>query len=396
MDAIRLPLGHRVIALAFAGIATVALGCGDGERDSGSSGLPRPTMIVPPVIDSAGWSHLAMSADSFCVDAVPSIHCRAFRIGGGAYTITAEGHAENFHQSYENLPEGVRQVRIYDDSARVVYQEAFRSPFADSTTERLRFMMQPDNLAEPTNWVDVEVTGLEDAAGLAQAFLITYSAYVRRGTVPDVYQRIVAPRAGKLQALVPKFTHYGDLAALREGSRRGAKRLLDGNRLIVREWRNYFSASVPYHVDFGCKPGTATCLTLALPDSIAGLARFDVDAQEHMRVNYEFTAELDFDNATVDLFAAPGAEKRERVRLGSREIKVLGGAGRVRFGGAGIDGTPGDLTKDDWLHIQLPSGRSGWIHGHDDFTAIGLIRAERTPPGSEPPEPPPRTEMNEL
>jgi hypothetical protein len=387
MEVIRFSVGrdrrlHRAITLVLAGTATIALGCGDGGRERASA--PQPTMRVPLLRDSAGWPHLAMSADSFCVDAVPSIQCRPFRIGGVAYTVTAEGHPENFDDSLEPRSEGVRQVRIYDDSARVVYQEDFRSPFADSTDES-------------RNWVDVEVRGLEDAAGAAQAFLFTYTAYVRRETVPDVYHRIVAPRGDRLQVLGPKLSHsyYGRLGPI-PSSRRGAMRLLDRNRFVVEEWRHYFAAFVPYHVDFGCKAGAETCLTLALTDSIDGLARFDVDAERQIELNYELTAELDFDTATVELFVTPGAERGERVRVGSREIKVLGGAGRVRFGRAGIDGTAGDVTKDDWLHIRLVNGRTGWIRGHDDFSAIGLRRVVRPTPGSEFPEPPVRTEMNDL
>jgi hypothetical protein len=371
---------RRAIPLVLAGIASTALACGDRERAS----VPPPppaaaTSPAPPAAPARSASDSADSerarrlaaSDSTCEDAIPSPLCRPFTIDGVAYTVEIEDDGETY-------PVGVRRVRIYDDSARLVYEEqVFDDQPADDSDERQ---------------TDVKVEGLEDASGRPRGFLLTYISQVGI-RIPWIYERILAPRGRTLRTLVPKFAHpgttgvygessYGSSLLLREGSHRGAVRLFEGDRLLVAEWRNRYTAHIPYRVNLDCAPATESCIRLALTDSIGGLARFPLDTLWHVS-QYEGNSPV-----TVEVFAAPGAGQSERVTFNRRELKLLEGAGRVRFGGEGIDGTDTDLTKDDWLRVRFGTeGRTGWVRGAKTFDALGLGKIPRPAPGS------PRGEM---
>ncbi len=315
-------------------LATVGIvGC-DGHRGAPSDELAHPSVSaapVPPVAASSTTPGASSAANTLRRRIGP------FIIDGAKYFVEIERYAVSGPDT------GVKRVVVRDTTDRVVYDEDVAAMVATETE----------------SWVEFSAGVLEDARGRARALLFTYGAYP---SAPEtgVSLRVVVPRAGTLKPLAPLFTYFGTFGPLPRGSQDHSERLLDGDRIVVKQWRYHFAAIVPYHIDLGCAPGAEGCITLVLPDSTAGMARFRVEAE--LRPIEEAT--------TIELFPSPSSPSSERVTIGlDDKVEVLEGAGNVVPGPSS-----GSETKGDWLLVRV-NGRTGWIHGEATFSAIGLPSA---------------------
>jgi hypothetical protein len=247
---------------------------------------------------------------------------------------------------YVNDPDtAVRRIQVKDSTRRVVYDED------------LVAMLHGDS----TSWIELSAEPLEDASGRARAFELDYQFYPSAPSSGEGFM-LVAPRGGVLRPLTPRIGYFGNREPMKSGAQAGSLKLLPGDRMVIKPWMYNYAAVVPVRVDLGCEPGAPSCVTVALPDSIAGLARFAVEAEPRV---------ID-SAATIELYSAPGVAAPAHIQLvvGSR-IEVLGGAGRVSFDRReGMD----LVVVDDWLQVRV-NGRTGWVHGAETYGALGLPSA---------------------
>ena len=313
--------------------AMLSVGCRD--RGTGKANVaPRAANPAPAPLVSGGVPAPATVPPG----GIPLLVQGPFLVDGMKYTVEME--------RYLNAPDtAVRRIRVKDSTQYVVYEEDLVALLHGDTT----------------SWIDLSATPLEDAAGRARALMLDYGFYPSAPNSGEEFM-IVVRRGNELRPLSPRISYVGNKDPLPSGAQPRSRRLQPGDRTVLKPWLFNYAAVVPVHVDLGCEPGSASCITLALPDSIAGLARFAVEAEP---------GAID-STATVELFPAPGAATSEEIRLaaGSR-IEVLGGAGRVSF-----DRSQGmDLgVTDDWLFIRV-NGRTGWVHGGRTYEALGLPSA---------------------
>ncbi|HET9010168.1 MAG TPA: hypothetical protein VFN38_00070 [Gemmatimonadaceae bacterium] len=313
--------------------AMVAVGCRD--RDAREANVaPRATAAAVALV--VGGSALVPSRA--VPEGVPLLVLGPFLVNGMPYTVEME--------RYLNDPDtAVRRIRLRDSTRRVVHEED------------LAAMLQGDS----TSWIELSVGPLEDAAGRARGLEIQYGFFPSAPNSGDAFM-ILVPRDGALRPLTPRISYSGNLDPLPSGAQPRSQRLLPGDRAVIKPWMYNYAAVVPVHVDLGCEPGSPSCITLALPDSIAGLARFAVEAEPRAIESA----------AAVELFPAPGNATPERIQLvaGSR-IAVLGGAGRVSFDRSrGMD----LVVTEDWLLVRV-NDRTGWVHGAATYGALGLPSA---------------------
>jgi hypothetical protein len=294
--------------------------------------------------DRASPSTIVVSRDSVAPTGAARLNLRLgpWMIEGARYTLEMERYLHGSDTA-------VRHVRVTNDSGRVVYEEEVAALLADGWQDE--------------SWIEVSANALEDAGGRPRGLELVYAFYPSAPTT-GVSFRILAPREGGMKALTPMMTYAGEVDNLPAGSQPFSQRLLDGNRFVAELWRYSFAALVPLRVDLDCTPGSDRCVTIALPDSIGGLARFRVEATPRP---------IDA-TATIELFPAPNAAAAERVtiRPGSK-VEILGGAGRVELN----ESDPPVVTidaSDDWLHVRI-DGRTGWVQSEQTFNAIGLPSA---------------------
>jgi hypothetical protein len=323
---------------------------GRQERAAGRArgdSIMRARRLEAMTVVPAAKGELPAEADWTCRNAVVAAasYCRPYRIENVLYTVEFE----------PNEQRAVKRVRVHDDSARVVYDEDVAAFVPKDVQGGLKF----------------SVKGVADGAGRERGLWFTYA--FRRADRDSVAYRIVVARGGRLQALTPPF-NYGELAATPVGAQDGSMRLFEGDRFFVAQWRSDFESFMPYRVDFACTTGSSMCIGPA--DSIAGLARFEVDPISQIADAHWKAADT---TVTIDLFADPAAKQSNRVKIepGSR-IGILGGAGRSLVGKVG-DSTYYALMKDDWLQLRVKE-RTGWIRSNKGFAAIADLARDGPSP----------------
>lgn len=317
-------------SLLFA--AMLAAGCRDRAAQTANA-APRATEVAPAPVVSGVPAPSTISPGS-----VPLRVQGPFLVDGMPYTVELE--------RYVNAPDtAVRRIRVKDSTQHVVYEEDIQG------------MLHGDSLS----WIELSAGPLEDAAGRARALELDYGFYPSAPNSGEDFM-ILVPRGNALRPITLRVGYTGNRDPLPSGARPGSRRLQPGDRMVIKPWMYSYAAVVPVHVDLGCEPGSSNCITVALPDSIAGLARFAVEA----------TPRAIDSTATVELFPAPGAATSDHVQLvAGRTVEVLGGAGRVSF-----DRSEGMnlVVTDDWLFIRV-NGRTGWVHGAETYYALGLPSA---------------------
>ena len=326
------------VAITFAAFWLV-MGCSERVRAGATpeaAAVAVATTNAPPPVTSASMSRGAV---------VPSKQLGPFTFDRATYTVELVLYKINSDT-------GVSRVTIRDSTGQPVYDED------------LAGIMDPD----PDNWTEVTANVLEDAAGRPLALLLRYGVYPSAPGTGESF-RFVAPRNGRVQALIPMFdnsvnTSAGLPLSLVAGRQPAWLRLLEGNRLMLYRSLGYFGAIIPVHVDLSCAPGAENCVALAFTDSVGGLAHVDVDASLG---NVPAAA-------GVPLFARPDSMTTpERVPIAPGDkIEVLGGAARVV-----IERDVRNLSlrvSDEWLQIRV-HGSTGWIHGQKAFELIGLQMA---------------------
>ena len=311
----------------------LAAGCHDRAAEKANVASRAAATALAPVV-SGGVS----TPSGVLPGSVPLLVQGPFVVNGMPYTVEME--------RYINAPDtAVRRIRVKDSAQHVVYEEDIQA------------MLHGDSLS----WIELSAGPLEDAGGRARGLELDYGFYPSAPNSGEDFM-IVVPRGNALRPISPLVSYVGSRDPLPSGAQPQSRRLQPGDRTVIKPWMYNYEAVVPVHIDLGCEPGSPSCVTPALPDSIAGLARFAVEARPRA---------ID-SAATIELFATPGAATSERVELvaGSR-IEVLGGAGRVSF-----DRSRGmDLAvTDDWLFIRI-GDRTGWVHGAGTYGALGLPSA---------------------
>ena len=289
---------------------------------------------------------VAMSPVISGVSALPTVQAEGLPLLVlGPFLVDAIPYTVEMDRYLNGSDTAVRAVRVRDSVRHVVYEED------------LVAMLHGDS----SSWIELSAGPLEDAGGRARGLELDYGFYPSAPNSGEGFM-IIVPRGKELRPLSPRISYLGNQDTLPSGSHPLSRRLQPGDRTVIKPWMYNYAAVVPVRIDLGCEPGSPNCITPALPDSIAGLARFAVEARPRP---------ID-SAATVELFAAPGGTTFERIQLaaGSR-VEVLGGAGRVSF-----DRSQGmDLAvTDDWLFIQV-NGRTGWVHGAETYGALGLPSA---------------------
>jgi hypothetical protein len=315
--------------------------------------------------------------DSLCGGAPVSVssECQPVSVEGAEYVVELEPADARAGER------PVNRVRVYDDSARLVYDENVAAmvevPMLFSDPEESE-MDAADSAAlrdAPTRVrAALVVEVLEDAGGRPRGLLFTYRPWGGGGSFS---YRIVVPRAGKLQSLAPQFSK-GTVEWLPRGSQANSRRLLEGNRFFTWDRRAHLLAFVLNRVDFDCEGGAPACVAFA-SDSIGGLPRFAVSTDGGQ-------PRLDT-TATIELFNAPGARvKPARVTLQpGTMLELLGAAGRLPVGPMRYREYV-RWQDEDWLNVRI-NGRTGWIHGAAGFAAIDGVGKKcpeddsATPPG---------------
>jgi hypothetical protein len=320
-------------ALAIARIAlalALALGCRGRERATATPAAP-PTAAT----------RTAAPAPDDSPAGLPTLRFGPFTVDSGRYTVEIERYLVRHDTS-------VKRLRVRDAAGRVVYDEDVATAIA----------------RDPDAWIEVSPEVLEDASGRPRALLFSYAVFPSAPNSGESV-RLVTPRGGVMKELPPSIDYSGEFGQLPAGSQPRSRRLLEGDRFVVKEWRYHFAALVPYRVDFACTSGVDRCVTVALRDSVAGLSRFRVEAMPQS-----------IDTAvTVELFPTPARVNAERITIGpGATVEVLEGAGHVLAPGPSSGGAHGDITATDWLLVRV-NGRTGWVHGPETFTALGLPSA---------------------
>lgn len=241
--------------------------------------------------------------------------------------------------------EAARRVQAFDANGRVLYDENLYLR-GDSTSSE--------------SWIQFTPTLIEDASGITRGFKFTYEYYPSAPNSGVAFS-LVAPRADSLVVLTPTaIGYYGNVRPLPSGSAFGAQRLELGNHLVVESGRGWFTAAINLRLDFGCAPRKGDCIRVDLPDSVAGLAKFPVDAGQRRAI----------DTAVVlEVWSAPHGNNVEKIVIpAGQQAEILGGAAKVYFDRT----TSLFLSADDeWLEVRI-NGKRGWITGPESFMAIGL------------------------
>ena len=241
--------------------------------------------------------------------------------------------------------EAARRVQIFDSTGRVVYDE--------------NLFLRGDSTSSES-WLEFYPVVLQDTAGRPRGFNFGYGFFPSAPSSGLVFN-IVAPRGDSLVVLTQTVIgYYGQEGRLPSGGAPKSSRLLPGNQMTIESLRGWFTATIPLKIDFDCVPRSGNCVRIDVRDSIAGLARFPVQASVREKVD---TA------VVVEVFSAPHAAAGEKITVpAGQQVDILGGAGRVFF-----ERTPSlYLSADDeWLEIRV-NGRRGWITGAEAFEAIGL------------------------
>lgn len=323
------------IAIVLA-VAAVAIGCSEGAR-AGARPAPATVAVPAAVPVTTNAPPPATTPAPPRGPAAPSKLLGPFTIDSIAYTVELVRYLVGEDTS-------VSRVLIKDSAAHVVY------------AEDLAPLMDPD----PGSGIEAWSSLLEDAAGRPRALLLDYGVFPSAPGTGET-TRLVAPRGGQLQVITPVQLDYGDVTALPAGRQPGSRRLLEGNRLIVRDLLDHFGIRIPVVLDLDCAVDADGCVTLARTDSVGGLSLLEVSASPR---------EIE-EAVSVPLFAGPDSTAMpQQVSLAEgSKIEVLRGAARVRLR---RDGKHRHLDIDDvWLQIRA-NGKIGWIHGEERFGQIGL------------------------
>jgi hypothetical protein len=320
--------------------AALAVGCREhvaAREKPGSGGGPAMAAVAAPAAPAVPTGSAPASPPSQ-PGSVPLLVRGPYLVDGARYTVEMD--------RYVNSPDtAVRRIQVKDSTQRVVYDED------------LVAMLHGDM----DGWIELSAEPIEDASGRVRGLELAYAFYPSAPNSGEQFM-IVAPRGGALRPLTPRISYLGNRDVLPSGAQPGSSKLLPGDRMVIKPWMYSYAAVIPVHVDLGCAPGAPSCVTVVLPDSIAGLARFAVETR----------ARAIDSAATVELYTAPGAPAPEHILLvvGST-IEVLGGAGRVSFDrGQMLD----LVVVDDWLQVRV-NGRTGWVHGDETYRALGLPSA---------------------
>jgi hypothetical protein len=304
--------------------------------------LPEPG--APPDSQSAGATLAATTVRDAPSDPSGAVlRYGPFAIDGSSYSIEVQRDTGGAKPR-----EAARRVQVLDAARRVVYDENL-------------FRLRDSTSAE--DWLELSPVLIEDASGRAHGFEFSYS-WFPSAPGSGVAFNVVAPRGDSLVVLTPTMVgYYGSEGVLPGGSGPGLRRLLPGNRMVIESGRGWFTALVNLRINFDCVPRSEGCTRIDMPDSISGLARFDVRPSARQRLDSA---------VAVDLYAMPHGAIAERIVIpAGAEPEILGGAGRLYF-----ERTPGLFlsAEDEWLEVRV-NGRRGWITGAESFEAIGLRQA---------------------
>jgi hypothetical protein len=268
------------------------------------------------------------------------MHLGPFTVDGRTYTFRIDPEADT-----SKPKEAAARIRVFDASGRTLYDEdlvASRNPAFDES------------------WTEFYPSVLEDDAGRARAFEFGY-AYYPSAPSSGVVSVIVAPRGDSLVMLTESISYFGNMESLPAGSQPRSQRLLPGNTMMLELWRYHFGAAIPLQFDLGCVPRSEDCVRVALPDSIAGLARFKVRPSR---------SERRASTVTIEAFVMPLRAAPLRLTITpDDEVEIIDGAARVF-----ITTDDGIGADQDWLQIRV-KGQTYWITGSESFDAIGLLAA---------------------
>lgn len=263
-----------------------------------------------------------------------------FLIDGSNFTVklNVNCYKESPHPGMcnEDDQEAVKSMKILDDAGKTRFSKSFP----------IGFMHQLERHV-------VNVTLLEGQGH--QALEVTYEQLPTHANT-GVTLQLFGMRSGSLEAFNDEaLEFYGQLGDLPAGSAKDSRALLAGDNLPIYVLTSYFYVACPVHVNW--KDFTIEELEKG---------EFDVVHQAPYGRKPDIQAE-----GFVHLYPSPdksGTSTGVNVTPQSH-IEILKALYRK--------GPPQehDSPNDTWLQIQL-DGKTGWIIGLDDYTAIGLSPAQ--------------------
>ena len=286
----------------------------------------------------------ADGADTVITDPIPietADSAGPFAVNGRYFTVVWE-------RAGSGADEYVRTVRIRDENGVIHHEEQPAGAEGVTSSER-------------ASAITARALRGESGQGLA----LYYKQTTRANDAPHL--RIFALRGGRLAPLGPQLAVDGAFSGLLPSSREPhVLFLLPDDHLDVEVWQGQFAIHVPYRVRFSCASSQRACVqpSIRRGDIVPGLSILRVRAPLR-----EITSE-----STITMFDAPEGPGPTRIVIKpSSEVSVLEAAADV------FTETVGDITsirtRREWLHVRV-DGRAGWIHGPENFAAIGLQPAK--------------------
>jgi hypothetical protein len=238
-------------------------------------------------------------------------------------------------QCNEDDEETVKSLRIEDEAGKTRFHTSFPVAFAHQVERHV-----------------VEVTRLEGAAHQALEFQFEkLPSQANTGVAIQLF----AVRDGKLQPLNDDpLEFYGGLGELPAGSAKDSRRLLDGDALPVFVLTNYFYILQPVRVNWND-------FRLELQE----LGEFEVAQQQP----YSRKPDIEADGY-IHLYASPdkNASQVGVAVTPQTSVRVL----RAIFRASPPE--EHSSASETWLKITV-NGKTGWVIGLDDYTALGLSSA---------------------
>ena len=262
----------------------------------------------------------------------------------GPFAIGPDSFSVVLDSSVRNAAKSIDALRILDARGRLVFAESLLT-----------------SLQSAEEFADASAFLLTNARHVPVGVFLTYGLFPSAPGTGEGF-RILARQEGRLRAITPRVSTGGLPWLLAAGADSSIKSLLPGDQLVMKEWLGHFAAIVSLRVDLRCAAYAAACLHPVLHDSIAGLARFPVEAE------FQPISE----RALVSVFDRPGASSHVDVEVvpGDTVVAVEGaGAVELRRGREW-----GLVILEEWLCVRL-RGRVGWIRGDRDLTGVGLPQA---------------------
>jgi len=263
-----------------------------------------------------------------------------FSIDGQNFTVKLDVNCykESPHAGMctEDDQEAVKKMKILDAGGKTHFSKSFPIGFMHQLERHL-----------------VHVTLLEGQGH--QALEITYEQLPSHANT-GVTLQLFGVRNGALQPLDPDpLEFYGQVGELPAGSAPNSKSLIDGDKLPIYVLTSYFYVSCPVIVDW---------------------KNFSLDQKETGEFEvvhggpYSRKPDIQADGH-VQLYPSPdkNATPTGADVAPQSHVEIL--TARFRKGPP----QEHDAPSDTWLQIQL-DGKTGWIIGLDDYTAIGLSSSQ--------------------